>query len=78
MYKAVHAKAEEPKGSSFSGRFIDKITALQKDYDSMREARTTLQYENDYLKTRCRDLEEYRHQLDRMTVGKQTEIARLR
>ena len=72
MYKAAHVKSEQLKSNSgFSGRFIDKIVALQKENDSLKELKLTLQCENDYLKNRNRDLEEYRHQLDRMTIGKQ-------
>jgi hypothetical protein len=37
-----------------------------------------LDCENNYLKSRNRDLETYRHHLDRLTVGKQQEISRLR
>lgn len=78
LLKASQLKTEDLKVAGLSGRYIEKITSLQHDYDALKETQMVLQCENDYLKNRNQDLEEYRHQLDRMTVGKQTEIARLR
>lgn len=78
-YKALASKSEDcSKLSSTAGRLMESISLLQKESDTLKESKIVLQCENDYLKNRNKDLETYRQHMDRIALGKQQEIARLR